>query len=234
MFKDYQFCILAGGKGTRLKTIVSDRPKSMAIVNGRPFLDFILENLHKFEISEVNLLVGYKHRDIINHYGEKFKNIKLTYSIENKLLGTGGAIKNAASNTSKKYLVVLNGDTYCPINIKQLLDKHSDIDHKEIIGIRHLSDPKRYGLIKINEHDRVISFEEKKVSDKGYINIGAYILSSKNLTNFHEDIFSLEETYLKFSLIKRNLYAFKTFEDFIDIGIPSDYIKSSKIVKPYE
>ena len=73
MLKDYQFYILAGGKGTRLKTIVSDRPKSMAIVNGRPFLDFILGNLNKFEIDEVNLLVGYKHKDIINHYGEKYK-----------------------------------------------------------------------------------------------------------------------------------------------------------------
>ncbi|MBK1974000.1 NTP transferase domain-containing protein, partial [Campylobacter sp. TTU-622] len=87
--------ILCGGLGTRLKSIVKDVPKPMALINGKPFLEFIFEYLRTQNIKEVILAVSYKYEIIKNHFKNKFLDIKIEYSIEKKPLGTGGAIKQA-------------------------------------------------------------------------------------------------------------------------------------------
>ena len=87
--------ILAGGLGTRLKSVINDVPKPMAPVNGKPFLEYLLDYLNNKGFNRVVLLIGYKASVIMNHFGDKYKNIDIVYSVERKRLGTGGALKFA-------------------------------------------------------------------------------------------------------------------------------------------
>jgi D-glycero-alpha-D-manno-heptose 1-phosphate guanylyltransferase len=88
--------ILAGGFGTRLKSMVSDVPKSMAPIKNLPFLSYLLEQLHNYKFEKVILAAGYKYEVIESYFGSSYKNIELIYSVEKEPLGTGGAISEAA------------------------------------------------------------------------------------------------------------------------------------------
>ena len=104
--------ILAGGFGTRLRDVVADVPKSMAIINGKPFLEYLLGYLHSFGITKAVLSVGYLNEKIISYFGSRYKNIDLHYSIEEEPLGTGGAVKMAMDYVTSENVLVLNGGYY--------------------------------------------------------------------------------------------------------------------------
>ena len=106
--------ILAGGRGTRLQSVVSDRPKPMADVGGRPFLEFVLDDLVSQDLPlRVIMSVGYKADDISGHFGTSYRGIPLQYCVEAHALGTGGAIKKCAADFHlDRPFVVKNGDTY--------------------------------------------------------------------------------------------------------------------------
>ena len=93
--RDLEAIILAGGFGTRLKSVVKDIPKPMAKINNRPFLELILQYLKKHNFKRVVLSVGYKWEIIKNYFGDNFQGIELIYNIENEPLGTGGAVKSS-------------------------------------------------------------------------------------------------------------------------------------------
>ena len=108
--------ILAGGFGTRLQSVVSDVPKVMAPINNKPFLEYIFDDLSKYDVSRVILAVGYKKEIVKKYFGNKYKNIKIAYSEENEPLGTGGAIKHALSLVNDEEVIIMNGDIYTKIN----------------------------------------------------------------------------------------------------------------------
>jgi hypothetical protein len=97
--------ILAGGFGTRLKHLLPDVPKPMADISGRPFLEWLMDYLADAGVSEVILSVHYLKEKIIDHFGDKYKNIKISYALENEPLGTGGAILNSIKD-DEKYLII--------------------------------------------------------------------------------------------------------------------------------
>ncbi|MCF8366473.1 MAG: NTP transferase domain-containing protein, partial [Bacteroidales bacterium] len=114
--------ILAGGFGTRLRSVVSDMPKSMAPVNGKPFLDYQLDYLDVFGIEKIILSVGYMHEKIIERYGNHYKNFTIDYAVENEPLGTGGGLKLAMKLAVGPLVFVLNGDTFYHIDYQKFLD----------------------------------------------------------------------------------------------------------------
>lgn len=115
-----QAIILAGGFGTRLKSMVSAVPKPMAPVNGRPFLSYLLDNLNNYGFQKVVLAVGYQKESIINFYKNRYKNIAIQYSVEEEPLGTGGCLKQAMELIDEDYVFVLNGDTMFDINYHEM------------------------------------------------------------------------------------------------------------------
>lgn len=212
--------ILAGGSGTRLRPLVSDRPKPMAIINGRPFLSYILEYLEKFDIKEVILCVGYQKEQIINFFGDKWKNISISYSIENNPLGTGGAIKKVLNSTTDEFVFVLNGDTFFDINLNELIQEKTEI----CFALKELNDFDRYGTVEIDFSGRILEFKEKRKTKKGKINGGVYFLSTAIFKKHKvaEDKFSFEKFLEEnISEIENTSIVFENY--FIDIGIPEDY-----------
>lgn len=215
--------VLAGGFGTRLKDVVKNIPKPMADIGGKPFLEILLEYLRQNSIEKVILSVGYKKEFIMNYFKNNFKCLKISYSIENKPLGTGGAIKKALELIDDDNVFILNGDTFFNINLLDMKRFHLKNCADITISLKNMKNFDRYGAVVLNK-SRVIKFEEKKNVKSGYINGGTYILK-KDILKDQEDIFSFEE-YL--SKTKKNIYGYKNDSYFIDIGVPEDYLKAKK------
>ncbi|NQU88407.1 MAG: NTP transferase domain-containing protein [Mariniphaga sp.] len=217
--------ILAGGKGTRLQPLVSDRPKPMALINSKPFLYYLLNHLSKNNFKHIILAVGFKHELIYEFFGNKFKEVKISYAVEKKPLGTGGAILNALKLAQNHCSFILNGDTYFPVAFEQMeklsIEKNSDL----ILALRELNDVSRYGTISLNKSKKVIDFIEKKGEpSSGFINGGIYYLRNLSLKSLtFPKVFSFENDYLAKHNHSQNFYG-EIFKDyFIDIGIPETF-----------
>ncbi|EPP1572626.1 D-glycero-D-manno-heptose 1-phosphate guanosyltransferase [Campylobacter lari] len=213
-----QAIVLAGGLGTRLKSVVQDLPKPMAPINGKPFLAFVLEYLKKQGITEVILSVSYKYKLIQEYFKDEFEGIKIRYNIEKELLGTGGAIKDALKFIQNQ-AYVLNGDTIFDIDLKKLALN----DGKICIALKQMQNFDRYGTVNVDNQGIVTSFEEKVFKKQGLINGGIYLLKKDIFDEFDlEKKFSFEEFLQEnFELLKIQTQIFDDY--FIDIGIPQDY-----------
>jgi len=228
--------ILAGGFGTRLNSVVSDLPKSMAMVNGKPFLDYQLNYLDAFGIERIILSVGHLHEKIIEHYGDYYKNLKIDYAIEKEPLGTGGGLKLAMKLANGPLVFVLNGDTFYHIDYLKFLDIHRGKQAKISIVLRQLDDVSRYGSIERNDDRQITGFWEKnKKSGKGLINGGVYIFNKQFFLNQNlPDKFSLESDFFEKIYKTEKIYGILCRQYFIDIGVPEDYAKAQDDFKDFE
>ncbi|WP_059006515.1 D-glycero-D-manno-heptose 1-phosphate guanosyltransferase [Campylobacter coli] len=213
-----QAIVLAGGLGTRLRSVVQDLPKPMAPINGKPFLAFVLEYLKKQGITEIILSVSYKYELIQEYFKDEFYGMKIHYNIEKELLGTGGAIKDALKLV-KNEVYVVNGDTFFDIDLKKLVLNGSKI----CIALKQMQNFDRYGTVNVDEQGIVTSFEEKVFKKQGLINGGIYLLKKDIFNEFSlEKKFSFEEFLQEnYKLLKIQTQIFDDY--FIDIGIPEDY-----------
>ncbi|EDP7633134.1 NTP transferase domain-containing protein [Campylobacter coli] len=213
-----QAIVLAGGLGTRLRSVVQDLPKPMAPINGKPFLAFVLEYLKKQGITEIILSVSYKYELIQEYFKDEFHGMKIRYNVEKELLGTGGAIKDALKLVKNEAYVV-NGDTFFDIDLKKLVLNSSKI----CIALKQMQNFDRYGTVNVDDQGIVTSFEEKVFKKQGLINGGIYLLKKDIFDNFDlEKKFSFEKFLQEnFELLKIQTQIFNDY--FIDIGVPQDY-----------
>jgi D-glycero-alpha-D-manno-heptose 1-phosphate guanylyltransferase len=223
--------ILAGGFGTRLRSIVNDVPKPMALVSNKPFLSYLLEYLSGYKINSVVLCTGYKHEKIEEYYSFSYKNTNIRYSVEETPLGTGGAIKQALQKVKSNSVIILNGDTLFNINLAEFIEYHHRLKSDISVALKKLSNFDRYGSVILNGK-RIVGFEEKKYKSSGYINGGVYILN-KNILEQNElpYSFSFEKQILETCTKELYINGYKSNEYFIDIGIPEDYKKAQKEIK---
>lgn len=220
--------ILAGGFGTRLSHIVSNVPKPMALVNGEPFLKYIFEYLIKNRISHTILAVGYKYEYIEEYFGKSYKGIRITYSIEDTPLGTGGAIKKALDYCEEEDVFIINGDTYFDINLNNMKLFHEMHHSKLTIAVKALRKFDRYGLVIIKD-DVIKEFVEKKSTEQGKINAGTYLLKREIINLIGQKSFSFENKVLESGIVE--IYAYESQGFFIDIGVPDDYYKAQNDFK---
>ena len=224
--------ILAGGKGTRLASMLPSIPKSMAPVNGKPFLSYVLDYLEKQQISKVIISVGYLKEYIIKNIGDSYRKIKIQYSAEDSPLGTGGAIKAALANCKQNEVFVLNGDTYFQPDLNEMQLIHNQIKADISIAVKWLEDTSRYGSINYDNEGRITSFTEKSSClSSGYINGGIYLINKKIIEDFEENVFSIENDFFKKEMQNYHINACFSKADFLDIGIPSDYIRAADLLK---
>lgn len=228
MKKIRQAVVLAGGLGTRLRTVVQDLPKPMAPVNGRPFLEYVLDELNDFGIEEIVLAVGYKFEIIRAHFGHHYRSLTISYSIENEPLGTGGGIRQAFDLLYDEPAFVLNGDTLFKVDLANMADFHVQSNSDLTIALKPMENFDRYGTVEIEKSGRIAAFHEKKHCPKGLINGGIYLFSKSifEVENYPEK-FSFEKDLLEKHMRDLKISGFLSDAYFIDIGIPEDYRRAS-------
>ena len=228
--------ILCGGQGTRLRSIVPDLPKPMAPVGNVPFLRLLIEDLVSKGVKRIILATGYKSEIINNYFGHHFNDCKIDYSKEDHPLGTGGALRLASSMVEEDFVMVQNGDSYIENNF-YLSESPNSTSLRNSIVVREIDDSSRYGCLSVDLDGRIINFCEKSQSEKSskLINAGIYFLSSSVLNDLYlfPEAFSLEEDFFPCEIQKHDFYALNLSGDakFIDIGIPSDYIRAQSYLK---
>jgi D-glycero-alpha-D-manno-heptose 1-phosphate guanylyltransferase len=224
--------ILAGGMGTRLQKVVSDVPKPMAQVSGKPFLYHILKWLEKYSIEKVIVSAGYKADVIIKYFGDSFDRISIVYAVEEKPLGTGGAVKFALGQISGNETLILNGDTWFPIDLDRFCSSHEETESIFSIALKRMKNFSRYGSVEC-EGNTIIRFNEKKMCSDGFINGGIYLADRQFIElRLLPEVFSLEKDLLE-KVVGSGIIKCQIFDDsFIDIGIPEDYRKAQSVIKP--
>lgn len=216
--------ILAGGLGTRLRNVIGEFPKPLAPINSHPFLHYLFDYLLDNGIDKVVLAVGYKWQLIQEKFGENYKGISLSYSVEKSPLGTGGGIKLALNEISGNSCFVLNGDTLFNIPLQELAEEHTQQNATCTLALKQVSDSSRYGSIALSDTGKIETFKEKNAGVKAIINGGIYCLNKGALANFKVDQpFSFETEYLAHNTVGEKLFG-KVFNAYFkDIGIPEDY-----------
>jgi D-glycero-alpha-D-manno-heptose 1-phosphate guanylyltransferase len=224
--------VLAGGLGTRLRGIVSDRPKAMALVAGKPFLEIMLQSLARKGFSRVVLSLGYMAEAITTHFGAEFAGLDLVHAIEPYPLGTGGAAKLAMTRVLGDHAYIFNGDTYLDLEVAAV-EKQWQRNRLPLIVTRHVADTTRYGRVLV-QGDRVTGFLEKGKSGPGLINAGAYVFAPHHLDDYGcGSPFSLETDFLGTAVTSQEVGSFITHGIFIDIGIPHDYSLAQTLLAPH-
>jgi len=226
--------ILAGGLGTRLRSVIYDKPKCMAPVAGKPFLHYLIKFLQKNEIESFIFSVGYMHETIEEYLKENHSQLNFQISLENEPLGTGGAIKLACKKTFQKDVLICNGDTLYKIDCNSLSKFHEGIKAACTLSLKPMVHFDRYGVVELNEDQSIKSFKEKQFYKSGLINGGLYALNVEKFMQENLPVkFSFEKDYLEKNVgallnKKSKLYGMIQDEYFIDIGIPEDYEKAQK------
>ncbi|HTB51971.1 MAG TPA: nucleotidyltransferase family protein [Ferruginibacter sp.] len=216
--------ILAGGLGTRLRSVVAELPKCMANVAGKPFIYYVVKQLQNQGIEKFIFSLGYKHEVIEAYINTEFAAIHAQFVIENEPLGTGGAIQLACRKTTTKDVLVLNGDTMFSIDVQKLAAAHTSFVADCTLSLKPMEHFDRYGVVELNKDHTIASFKEKQFYEKGLINGGVYALQTENfLQKQLPEKFSFEKDYLEKYFIDHKMYGDIQDEYFIDIGIPEDY-----------
>lgn len=225
-----QAIILAGGLGTRLKSLVPDLPKPMAPIGNKPFLAYLLDYLSLQGMQEIILSVGYKHDVIQAYFGDSYANMIIKYSIEDKPLGTGGAIKQALTQIESDLTFILNGDSFLQADYRAFLKQQQQSNANFTLALKHVADVARYGAVNVKDK-QVISFFEKGKTGPGLISTGVYLCSKAFFNSFDlPEVFSIESDFLYHYIDSIKAEAFIVDDYFIDIGIPEDYMKAQNTI----
>ena len=216
--------ILAGGLGTRLRSVVPDLPKCMAPIHGRPFIAYVTDYLIAQGITQFIFALGYKCEAFDTFLNTLPNDIHYQLSIEENPLGTGGAIQLACSKTENEELLVTNGDTLFKVDVQQLFNFHLQTKAACTLSLKPMNFFERYGVVETNAQALVQSFKEKQFYANGLINGGVYMLKkTKFLQHPFSNKFSFEKDYLEKYVGEANMFGWIEDEYFIDIGIPEDY-----------
>lgn len=227
--------VLAGGFGTRLQSVVSDVPKPMAPVAGRPFLTYVLDRLGRQGYDHVVLATGYLHEKVEAFFGKEYQGIAIDYARELSPLGTGGAMVNALQHCHEERVTVLNGDTLFDIDHNRLIQFAEEKNTLLAIVLRQVEDAGRYGSVEIDAEGRITAFREKDPAcGAGLINGGIYRVSRHLFDGFSVgQQFSFEKDLMQQRFREERYYAYADGAYFIDIGIPDDYARAQhELPKP--
>ena len=216
--------ILAGGRGTRIQSVVPDRPKVLAPVYGRPFLSYLLDQLVEAGVQEVVLCTGYMAEQIRGTFSNKYRSLRLFYSREHVMLGTAGALRHASSFLKTENVLVMNGDSFVDTNLKDFCVWHCAHGADATVMVVKVQDSGRYGQVQVDGDGHLMGFCENGEEHRpAWINAGIYLLRHAFLDRITAGSpVSLERDVLP-ACIGHGLYAYRNHGSFLDIGTPEAY-----------
>jgi len=220
-----QALLLVGGLGTRLKSVVSDRPKPMALIHDKPFLEWLVLYLKKQGVRRVVFASGYLAEMIENHFGNGSRwGMEISYSVEEEPLGTGGALRLVKPKLIDDTFYMINGDTLFAADLAAMQKQHVEKSADLTLAMHHVEDNSRYGKVLL-EGDRILAFEEKPVNPvPSWINAGTFLMNTAILENLPDKKkFSFEIEVIPNLLNKGACFGIKQKAYFVDIGLPETY-----------
>lgn len=222
-----QAIILAGGFGTRLRSVVADVPKPMAPIHGKPFLAYLMDYLKAQGITSIVLSVHYLREQIQAYFKSSYQGISIAYAIEDEPLGTGGAmIKSLSMIDAAKPVFVLNGDTFLKLDYQLMYASQINTNANLTIALRLVADCSRYGVV-LTENNIAVEFKEQGGQHSGLINAGVYLLSANLFKLFSlPNKFSFERDFLFPMMGTLQPQIYRVDDYFIDIGVPEDYARA--------
>lgn len=216
--------VLAGGLGTRLRSVVSAVPKVMAPIRGRPFLEYLLDHVRMCGGRRVVLAVGYMADVMERHFGREYRgDVTLVYSREAQPCGTGGALALAARLVHTSEVLVLNGDSMLMEDLARVTAFHHVSGVQVTIAVVRAVRSERFGVVQVSAGSRVTAFSEKAASGEGLINAGVYVMGRTTLSGM--DIPSSLERDVLPRLVRSGIAAYLSTAPFIDIGEPRSYAR---------
>jgi D-sedoheptulose 7-phosphate isomerase len=223
--------VLCGGRGERLRSVLADRPKPLAPVQGRPFLEWLLLALAGRGLRRVVLATGYGGEAILQALGDGRRlGVELAYSQEPEPLGTGGALRLAAAHTSGTPLLVLNGDSYCRFDLSLLWARHRERSAQATLWLQAQPDAARYGNVDLNREGRIIRFSEKEDGRRPF-SCGVYLIERALIESIPADrAVSLEHDVFP-SLAGAGLFGVLGQGPFLDIGTPESLGKADTLLR---
>ena len=225
---DIPALLLVGGKGTRLRSVVSSAPKPMAAVGEQSFLELLVRQLRSQGIRRLVMCSGYLAEQIEEKFGDgRAWDVSITYSREQQPMGTGGAVKLAQSHlANESEFVVMNGDSFLEADFTQLVGFHRERKALASLAVVPVEDAGRYGTVCVDTNRRVSGFTEKTgAGAPGLINAGVYVFNPSIFNHIPEGPASLEKDVFP-RVLDRGVYALEQHGIFIDIGTPEDYARA--------
>lgn len=217
---------MAGGIGSRLKTVVSKVPKALAPIGDKPFLKLQIEHWLSEGLREFTFLLHHQADQIIDFLESQKvampSECRIDWVIEHQPLDTGGAVAYAVKTSNiKGNFLLTNGDTWLGGGIREVFQTAAPA-----IAVVHLDNVGRYGHVQFNKDQLVMSFSEKKDQlTSGWINAGLCHLDTGLFNNWDGKPFSLERGLFHNLVKNKKLTAVPLPTPFIDIGIPEDYYR---------
>jgi len=232
MSKILDVIILAGGKGTRLSSSISDLPKPLAPVAGRPFLDYLVGFLASSKAGgRIIVSAGYKADKIHIWAAKQPEEPKIIVVDEKEPLGTGGALLHVFGEVqTTQTIVVMNGDSFVQLNLADMIAHHKRAGVGLTIATTYVTDTARYGEVQI-VNDRIVAFGEKSsVHQPGWINAGVYLINKDVLATYPRGACSFECDIIP-RLLSSGIGAYPTQGAFIDIGTPESYAEAARVLQ---
>lgn len=213
--------VLCGGLGTRLRPAVSDRPKALAMIDDRPFLDFILDHFVGHGIARIILCTGYLGDCIDERYAGFRHPYELVISREPSPMGTAGAVKQAEGLIRSDPFMVVNGDSLIDVDLNELLEFHAVKQGWATIALASADARHDVGFVTLDSHGQVSAFSEKRPGAASpYHNAGLYVFRRAVLTEITERRpLSIELDVLPV-LLSRGVFGFVSDAPLYDIGTP--------------
>ncbi|MGB2695078.1 MAG: nucleotidyltransferase family protein [Dehalococcoidia bacterium] len=183
--------VLAGGKGERLRPLTADRPKVMVLLRDKPILEYQIEWLREGGITDVVLSCGYLHEVIQDYFSDGSRwGVHISYAIEDKPLGRGGALKLAYRSVApdEPYVIATNGDNVNTQPLAPMIRQHKRTDAAGTLLLVQLRSP--YGIVR-QQGKRIRGFEEKPLLPH-WLSAGVYVLNREFFADLpdvgdHED-----------------------------------------------
>lgn len=225
-----QAVILAAGKGTRMRPLTYDIPKGMLPLKGKPILEYIFSSLPE-EVDEVIIVVNYLGQYIQEYFGTEYKGRKIHYILQEVLNGTGGAVHSCKHLLKDKFLVLMGDDLYLKDDIERMVENGLSVLAYEI------ENPKRFGVLKMDEEGNLVDIVENKSEMKGkhLINTGTYMLNKKffdyDLVPISETEFGLPQTMMK--MAKDYPVKIVKATEWFPIGFPEDLPKAEEAIDKF-
>lgn len=222
----FEAIVLAGGLGTRISSVLSNRPKVMLDVGGRPFLEILLGWIARNGVGRAILATCHLHQFIEEHFGDRWGDLEIRYSVEDRPLGTGGAVWKALTMVSLDDVFVFNGDTLFDVSLSELREFHRSMRADITLALKPMHNIERYGTVAL-KNGRITEFREKKKTAEGLINGGVYLMNRSLAGRFDlPERFSLETDFLERMVNDLTIGGYIHNGYFLDIGVPEDYARA--------